>query len=76
MASPLNLFGVLAECVKTSFSPALGVSPNFEITVACRLKFHWCLRTLSLKFQKARTTEKPTGQRRENFNFACSLLKF
>ena len=28
---------------------------NFEITVACGLKFHWYLRTLSLKFQKART---------------------
>ena len=27
----------------------LGVSPNFEITVACSLKFHWCLRTLSLR---------------------------
>ena len=26
---------------------------NFEITVACGLKFHWYLRTLSLKFQKA-----------------------
>ena len=25
------------------------------ITVACSLQFHWCLRTLSLKFQKART---------------------
>ena len=23
----------------------LGVSPNFEITVACSLKFHWYLRT-------------------------------
>ena len=34
---------------------ALGVSPNFEITVACGLKFHRYLRTLSLEFQKART---------------------
>ena len=33
----------------------LGVSPNFEITVARGLKFHWYLRTLSIKFQKART---------------------
>ena len=32
-----------------------GVRPNFEITVAFGLKFHWYLRTLSLKFQKART---------------------
>jgi hypothetical protein len=31
------------------------VSLNFEITVACDLKFHWYLRTLSLTFQKART---------------------
>ena len=31
----------------------VGVSPNFEITVACGLKFHCYLRTLSLKFQKA-----------------------
>ena len=30
------------------------------------------LRTLSLKFQKARL-RKPIGQRQENFNFACSL---
>ena len=29
----------------------LGVSPNFDITVACGLKFHWYLRTLSLKLQ-------------------------
>ena len=28
---------------------------KFEITVACGLEFHWYLRTLSLKFQKART---------------------
>jgi hypothetical protein len=28
---------------------------NFEITVACGLEFHWYLRTLSLKFQNART---------------------
>ena len=28
---------------------------KFEITVACGLKFHWFLRTLNLKFQKART---------------------
>ena len=33
----------------------LGVSPNFEITVACGLKFHGYLKTLSLKIQKART---------------------
>ena len=33
----------------------LGVSPNFEITVACDLKFHCYLGTLSLKFQKSRT---------------------
>ena len=26
---------------------------KFQITVACGLKFHWYLRTLSLKFQKA-----------------------
>ena len=63
----------------------LGVSPNFEITVACGLKFHWCLRTSSLKFQKAKSKIDiflslpcwlSKGQRRENFNFACSLLKF
>ena len=66
-----------------------GVSPNFEITVACGLKFHWYLRTLSLNFQKARTKievsallavsaklRQPTGQRQENFNFGPSLLKF
>ena len=28
---------------------------KFEFTVAFSLKFHWYLRTLSLKFQKART---------------------
>jgi hypothetical protein len=33
----------------------LGISPNFEIAVVYGLKFHWNLRTLSLKFQKART---------------------
>ena len=33
----------------------VGVSPSFEITVVCGLKFYWYLRTLSLKFQKART---------------------
>ena len=26
---------------------------DFKITVMCGLKFYWCLRTLSLKFQKA-----------------------
>jgi hypothetical protein len=31
------------------------VSPNFEITVECGLKFHWYLRTLSLKFRNATT---------------------
>ena len=56
---------------------------NFEITVACGLKFHWYLRTLSLKFQKAtskievflslpswlsRLNREPTGQRQEIFN--------
>ena len=30
----------------------LGVSINFEITVAFGQKFHWYFRTLSLKFQK------------------------
>jgi hypothetical protein len=58
----------------------LGVSPNFVITEACGLKFHWYLRTLSLKFQKARTKieelRQPTGPRQENFNFSPSLLKF
>ena len=54
---------------------------KFKITVACGLKFHWYLRTLSLKFQKSRTkTEaklrQPTGQRQENFSFCPSLLKF
>jgi hypothetical protein len=33
----------------------LGVSPNFMITVACGLNFHWYMMTLSLKFQKAMT---------------------
>ena len=33
----------------------LGISPKFESTVACGLKFHWYFRTLGLKFQKART---------------------
>ena len=33
----------------------LGVSPNFEITVACGLRFSWCLWILSLKFQNAMT---------------------
>ena len=28
---------------------------KFQIKVACGLKFHWYLRALSLKFQKART---------------------
>ena len=32
---------------------ALRVSANFEITVACGLKFHWYLKTLSLEFQTA-----------------------
>ena len=56
----------------------LGVSPNFEITVACGPKFHWYLRTLILKFQKAigPKLRQPIGQRQENFNFACSLWKF
>jgi hypothetical protein len=31
------------------------VSPNYEITVPIGLKFHWYLRALSLRFQKART---------------------
>ena len=33
----------------------LGVSPNFEITVACGLKCHWYFRTLSFKFQNVGT---------------------
>ena len=33
----------------------LGISPNFEITVACGLRFSWCLWILSLKFQNAMT---------------------
>ena len=37
----------------------LGVSPNFEITVACCLKY---LRTLSLKFQKTKTKIEETGK--------------
>ena len=70
------------QCIRKSFT-------NLGITVACGLKFHRYLRTLSLKFQKARSkTEvflslpcwlsaklrQPTRQRQENFNFACSLL--
>ena len=31
------------------------VSPNFEITVACGVKFCWYLRTLGLTFHKTRT---------------------
>ena len=53
---------------------SISIYVQFQITVACGLKFHWYLRTLSLKSQKART--KIEGQRRENFNFACSLPKF
>ena len=34
----------------------LGVSPNFKVAVGIGQKFHWYLRTLSLKFQK--TTSK------------------
>ena len=48
LASQYSLFDGLYETC------CLGVSPNFEITVACTLKFHWHLRTFSLK-QKART---------------------
>ena len=49
---------VLINVLHTSLSAharvqSLGVSPNFEITVACGLKFHWYLRILSLKFQMA-----------------------
>ena len=40
---------------KRVYVQTLGVSPNFEITVVCGLKFPWYLRTLSLKFQKATT---------------------
>jgi len=39
----------LQVCIKRGFT-------NFEITVACGLKFRWYLRTLNLKFQK--TTSK------------------
>jgi hypothetical protein len=58
----------------------LGYSPNFEITVACGLKFGWYFRTLCLKFQKTRNKievylRQPTGQRQENFNFGSSQLK-
>ena len=60
---------------------------KFQITVAYDIKFHWYLGTLSSKFLKARPKivvflsisaklRQPTGQRQENFNFACSLLKF
>ena len=37
-----------------SMSARAGVSPNVEITVARDLKFHWYLRTLILKLQKAK----------------------
>ena len=56
---------------------------KFKITVACGLKFHWYLRTLSLKFQKARTKIEvfrslPCWLSQFSFrqeNFFCSLLK-
>ena len=54
----LQLFQTTTAFLKTYCCQGickLGVSPNFEITVACGLKFHWYLRTLSLKFQKALT---------------------
>ena len=57
-------------CFACVFKPStyivctLGVSPNFEITVACDLKFHWYLRTLRLKFQKA-TNKIETANRAE-----------
>ena len=35
---------------------------KFEITVAVSLKFHWYLKTLILKFQKARTNKVETGK--------------
>ena len=38
--------------------PTLGVSPNFEITVVCGLKFHWYFSTLSLKG----VFSKPSGK--------------
>ena len=48
----------------------LGVSPNFEIAVICGLKFHWYLRTLCLKFQRA-------GTKIENFlPLPCWLSQF
>ena len=55
-----NLFGILAAtngvaCLSQQKGFTLGVSPNFEITVVFGLKFHWYLKTISLKFQKART---------------------
>ena len=31
---------------------------KYQVTVACGLKFHWYLKTLSLKFQKDRTTKR------------------
>ena len=54
---------------------------KFGIKVYWRLQFLGYLRTLSLKFQKARTkievvlTRQPSGQSQDNFNFGPSLLK-
>ena len=47
---------------------------NFEITVACGLKFYWYLRILSLKFQKARTNIEV--QSWTEFNFRLVLENY
>ena len=72
-------FLILFKIIHSTYRYIRGFT-NFEITVACGLKFHWYLRTLSLEFQKARTKievqlQQPTGQRQENFNFGPRLLK-
>ena len=55
MARHSDLWLQKTEAKQVAKLSTLGVSPNFEITVVCGLKFHWYLRTLSLKLQKART---------------------
>ena len=56
-AGMIKSYGVIFDMILKTFPgtyTTLGVSPNFR-SVACGLKFHWYLRTLGLKFQKART---------------------
>ena len=47
------------------FMKALGVSQNFEITVACGLTFHWSLRTLRYE-STLKCSQKSS---KENFHF-------